>query len=119
MDGLILKTIASLVLIIALIFGILYLFKKFVYKDYGIKGMPTNIKVLTHLILQPKKVIYFVKVFDKILVLGVSDNNINLLTEITDLNEIEKFQDGLYKPGLGKKDFFEYLKENMGIKRKI
>jgi flagellar protein FliO/FliZ len=118
MDGLIFKTIGSLVLIFVLIFGILFLFKKYIYKDYGIKGTPNNIKILTHLILQPKKVIYFIKVFDKILVLGVSDNNINMLTEITDSNEIEKFQESLYKPSSGKKDFFEYLKENMGIKRK-
>jgi flagellar protein FliO/FliZ len=118
MDWIILKTLGSLALIIALIIGILYLFKKYIYKDYGSKGTPNNIKVLTHLILQPKKIIYFIKVFDKILVLGVSENNINILSEITDLAEIEKFQEGLRKPDTGKKDFLDYFKENMGIKRK-
>lgn len=118
MDWIVLKTLGSLVIIILLIFGILYLFKKYIYKDYGIKGTPNNIKILTHLILQPKKIIYFIKVFDKILILGVSENNINILSEITDISEIDKFQDSLNKSNAGKKDFFEYLKENMGIKRK-
>lgn len=67
---------------------ILYLMKKFTLK-FKNKSNENNLEIVSKLNLSPKNSIWTIKVQDKLLVLGVSEKNINLLTEINN-NTLQK-----------------------------
>lgn len=60
---------------------ILFLMKKITLK-FKNKSNENNLEIVSKLNLSPKNSIWTIKVHDKLLVLGVSEKNINLLTEI-------------------------------------
>lgn len=70
-------------LIILLIYGTVWFLNKFVYRRGSSQSL-SHVSVVSTTLLAPKKFIYLVKVFDKILVLGVTESQISNLTEITD-----------------------------------
>ncbi|MEA2103716.1 MAG: flagellar biosynthetic protein FliO [Candidatus Cloacimonadota bacterium] len=85
------KLFLFFLLIIALFILFIYLIKKFRISQYG-KSVPTDdIKVVHTLYIDQKKKILFLKMFEEIYVLGSSDNNINLITKITDSETLQKF----------------------------
>lgn len=61
--------------------AIFFMLKKFAAKRNENKAS-INLNVISKISLQPKNHLFVVKVGDKILVLGVSENNINILTEL-------------------------------------
>lgn len=82
----IVKTIFTLIIIGLLIIGLL----KFFFKDKaslfsGVKCINT---LATHP-LSPNKYIQIVEINNRIIILGITDSNINLLTEITDKDDID------------------------------
>lgn len=126
MDWLIFKTFLSLALIIGLMFGILLVVRKFFYaKPHFINE---NLRVLTSLSISqkdpfghPKKAIYLIKVFNKVMMVGVSDNSISSLGEITDSEIIQKLESigtgsgrtGSSFAGQVRKNFADILKGKM------
>jgi len=76
----ILKLVFPLFLIVAMLYGVLLFVKKYQFK--GSKISQANLKIVTTLMLMPKKYLSVVKVNQKILILGVSEQNITLLKEI-------------------------------------
>ncbi|MCL4510594.1 MAG: flagellar biosynthetic protein FliO [Bacteroidetes bacterium] len=88
MDWLIVKTFLTMILIVGLMFALLIVARKYFYgKPHFVNE---NMKVLAAMNLQPKKAIYLVKVFNKALLVGVSDNAIASLGEITDSEVLQK-----------------------------
>ncbi|MDI6781995.1 MAG: flagellar biosynthetic protein FliO [bacterium] len=80
------KTVFALIIIGLLIIGLL----KFFFKDKaalfsGVKCINT---LATHP-LSPNKYIQIVEINNKIIILGITESNINLLTEITDRDDID------------------------------
>lgn len=73
------KLLLPLFIICGLLFGVLYFVKKYSFKKNGSSQL--NIKVISSQLLMPKKFISVVRINDKLLVLGVSENNITLLKE--------------------------------------
>jgi flagellar protein FliO/FliZ len=83
--------------------------KKYSFKRVG--NALLDIKVINNQMIMPKKFLSVVKVKDKLLILGVSENNITLLKEIdadetdllneTDANQNQGFAD-LFKKYLPK-----------------
>jgi flagellar protein FliO/FliZ len=76
-----------------MLYGLLVFVKKYSFKRGGSSLL--NIKVINNQMIMPKKFLSVVKVKDKLLILGISDNNITLLKEIdADENDIsdEAFQ---------------------------
>ncbi len=82
----IIKLIFPLLLIIGLLSGLLLLVKKIQFN--GSRIIQSNIKVVHTLMLMPKKYMSFVKINDRIIVLGISDHNITLIKELN-ANELE------------------------------
>ncbi|MCL4539914.1 MAG: flagellar biosynthetic protein FliO [Bacteroidetes bacterium] len=90
MDWLILKTFFTMVFIVGLMVVLLIVVRKYFYTKPRL--MNDNMKILMTMNLQPKKAIYLVKVFGKVMLVGVSDSTISSLGEITDsevLHQIE------------------------------
>jgi len=79
--SLIIRLFLSLVLIIGLIYLSLFLLKK---SSFGLKKNRTGdlIQVLEKCYISPKKGIFIVKIGSKFLALGVTETQINLLSEL-------------------------------------
>ncbi|MDA0692002.1 MAG: flagellar biosynthetic protein FliO [Nitrospinae bacterium] len=86
------KTFTMFALVLALMFLVFYLFKKFVLKNTIFGGNEKFVRVLGTGFLGPKKNIVLVEVVGEILVLGTSNDNISLLTHIQDKEKIEKIK---------------------------
>lgn len=117
----IIKVIFLLIFILGLMYGTLYLARKYFFTfDKNSKKL-IKIKVLSTQMIMPKKYIQVVQVHDKILVLGVSDHSINLLEEINSsvtsrlVEEETVRHEGSFKDNF-KDNFVEILKKNLGMK---
>ncbi len=86
---LILKTVAILVAIVASIF---FLFKFLVKSRHKIITESDIIKVLATFPLSANKVIQIIDIGGKVLVLGITDSNINLITTIEDKEVIDSIK---------------------------
>ena len=86
------KFTGFLVLVLFVFFALVGLFKK-VMQVRGKNGFLNNmnaVEVLSTTYIGPKKNILLVKVYKQILLLGVSDNGVNFLTEINEPNDFLK-----------------------------
>jgi len=108
----IIKSIVPLVLILGLLFGILILVRKYSFSLNGKRAKSINVNVLFNQMILPKKYLSFVKIKDKLLVLGICDNSISLLKEL-DYDEFENDESDMNQ---SKPNFVEILKQNLGMK---
>lgn len=106
MDWLIIKSLLTLSLIIALMFGLLIIAKKFFLSKPRFGN--GEVRVVNMIALQPKKAIYLVKVFNRVILVGVSDNAIASLGEINDPDAVQKLEISAGKGSQG--GFYEILK---------
>jgi len=84
MEWIVLKMILSLGAVLALMFGLVFVLKRF-----GVAGGMSNelcvpIHILGRKSLQPKKSVVVLKVAGKILVVGISEQGMQMLTELAD-----------------------------------
>lgn len=83
-------------LLIRLVFSLLfisaiaYLTMKLLKKNMKVLSAGVNIKVLDQYAFSMNKGLYITQIAGKVYVLGVTDHNINLLTEITDSDMIDE-----------------------------
>jgi len=94
----ILKLVVSLVVIIILIYVVLFLIKKGMSSRQMLATSGQAFNVLSQLHLSPKKSLCMVEIPGRIFILGITDGNINLLTEISDQESMELIRDSIYKP---------------------
>ncbi len=89
----VIKVFFPLLLIVGLLYTVLHFVKK---SGFSIRNNSSkiyknlNIKVVSNQMIMPKKFISIVKIKDKFLVLGVSENSINMLKEFDDEIEYEE-----------------------------
>ncbi|MFV1950749.1 MAG: flagellar biosynthetic protein FliO, partial [Nitrospinota bacterium] len=76
------RMIVSLIIVLSVILIIYYLVKRFLLKGNGMIGGNRLIKVISTNFIGPKKAITLVEVADEVLVLGISNNNISMLTRL-------------------------------------
>jgi flagellar protein FliO/FliZ len=96
-----LKMISMLSVVLGIMFLLFFGFKKYVLKNTMFGGGEKLVNVLGSGYLGPKKNIVLVEVADEVLVLGMSQNNISLLTNITDPEKIEEIKSRGGKGGSG------------------
>ena len=101
MGWLLYKTVFSLLLIIALIIGLVYVLRRYMGQK-----MPGNLnrdwcQVIARVPLQQKQTLLLVKVLDKVLLLGVTDLNINTLAEFDETPDLQQMIDAANMPGTG------------------
>jgi len=86
------KMISMFAVVLGLMFLIFFGFKKYVLKNTAFGGGDKLVSVLGTWFLGPKKNIALVEVAGEVLVLGVSQENITLLTSITNDEKIEEIK---------------------------
>jgi flagellar biosynthetic protein FliO len=81
MGWLLLKTVLSLTLVVGLMVGAIYLLKKYLIGPQvrSVSGVP--IEVLGSVVLQQKNSLYLVKVFGRVLVIGISEGGMSTIAE--------------------------------------
>jgi flagellar protein FliO/FliZ len=95
------KMFSMLALVLGIIFLLFFGFKKFVLKNTVFGGGEKLVNVLGSGFLGPKKNIVLVEVAGEVLVLGMSQDHIALLTSITDAEKIEEIKSAGGKGGSG------------------
>ncbi len=90
--GFVAKFIAFLAVIIIFFYGISYFFRKGTIKkgQFGFLKNMNAVSVISNTYLAPKKSLAMVRVNKQVFLLGVSDNGINMLSEIDDVAEVLK-----------------------------
>jgi flagellar protein FliO/FliZ len=84
-----LKMIYMMLVVLGILFSAFYLFKKFIWKNSVFAGHNKPVNVLSTGYLGPKKSIALVEVAGEVLVLGIANDNISLLSNIKDANKVE------------------------------
>lgn len=105
-----LQAFIPLILIVVLLYGALYFIRK---KGFRLKPVSSNkygIEVISTQPIMPRKHLSLIKVRDKVLVVGLTENSISLLKEIDYDDEFESAE-------IVKTDSFgDLLKKNLGMK---
>ncbi len=81
------ELIFYLILIVAMVVGLLFVLKKIIPGSHRIFDSPA-IEIIGKSHISQKQAIYLAKLGRRILVLGVSENSVNLLTEMDDADEV-------------------------------
>ena len=103
------KTFSTLAIMLAVILIGFYLVKRFWPKGAGFMGAHQWVKVITATSIAPKKMISLVEVGDEILVLGLTDSHISLLTKVTDEQMIHSLRASQGKKNVGS-PFYQQFK---------
>jgi len=108
-----LKAFFPLILMVGLLYAVLRYVKGKSFSLNAKNDSPVKIKVMSSQLIMPKKYISVVRLNDKYLVLGVSENSISLLKEIDHIPVPEDEN----KPVINEKNnFLDMLKKNMAIR---
>ncbi len=108
----IVKVFLILFLMLGVMYGMLYLLKKYFFSYAGRNASSLKINVMATQTIMPKKFISIVKIDDKIYLLGVSENSINLIDKLEGIpDDTPANLEGAEKP-----NFLQLLKKNMGLR---
>jgi flagellar protein FliO/FliZ len=108
-----LKAFLPLVLIVGLLYALLRYVKRKGFSFNNKNAGPVKISVVSTKMILPKKYLSVVKVNDKFLVLGVSENSINLVKEMDDETAGPEESVSESEP---KNNFIDLFKKNLGIR---
>ena len=103
------KTFSTLAIMLAVILIGFYLVKRFWPKGSGFMSAHQWVRVITATSIAPKKMISLVEVGDEILVLGLTDGHISLLTKVTDEQMIHSLRASQGKKNVGS-PFYQQFK---------
>lgn len=106
MDWLVVRAFLTMMMIVGLMFALLIVVRKYFFNKPRLTN--DNMRVLSSISLQPKKSIFLVKIFNKVMLVGVSDNSVASLGEITDEETLELLETSSQKKQI--KGFSEILK---------
>jgi flagellar protein FliO/FliZ len=81
MEWIFVKMILSLGAVLALMFGLMFVLKRYVMPGTQAPGQKMDIEVLARKALQPKKSVVVLKIADRVVVVGLSDQGMQTLTE--------------------------------------
>ena len=106
--------VKSFIIVIALI-SLFFVFLKWRYGfSKGVKGKKKHIQVLEYAMLGPKRYLYLVKVLDKLLVVGASNDGLSILSEIDGVDKDELLKETVTK-GEGFSGFIKKFSGNNNI----
>lgn len=107
--------ISSILIVIGLLYLSLYLLKRFFYRPSSSLAASGQFELIQQFHLGPKRNLTLIRVCGRILLLGVTDNSINTLMEISDEEELKGLLDGLKAgPGVKSQNFREIYQGLVG-----
>lgn len=116
MWSLVAQLILSLALIGVLLWGVLYVIKRFSRRTLGTRFGGGLVEVLERAYIGPKKAIYLVRIGSKIAALGVTDSEIRVLLELPPEETLELLSTAAKEEARGRPDFLQNLRARMGAR---
>ena len=103
--------VVALLLVIAVIYVLAFFFKKGLMRVRQPLGPQGSFRLIGHLTLSPKLMLYLVEVADRVLVMAVTDDSATTLSEITDPEVVDRLgqEATIYEPQTP--DFISYFKQ--------
>lgn len=101
-DGLwpaMMKLAVAVIVIVALIYVSMIVMRKFTLGKSGILGGKGSLEVLERSYFAPKKFVCLMRVGEKVLLLGVSESNVNLVADVSDQNFSAPVKNGAREKG--------------------
>ena len=98
LGSLVIRAILSLGLVVALIYGAVFLLRRIMDRRQRLGGGGL-IRVLGSVFIGPKQGVYLLDVLDRVLVVGVTDTSMVLLSEITDPSVVQSVECAGAVPG--------------------
>ena len=127
MGWVLLKTLASLAAVLGLMFALVIVMKKYMYGFQATRSTVISVDVLGQRLIQPKRSVVVVKVLNKIMIVGMSEEGMILLGEINDADILHWIDTTMTEadsasgfPSAKKESggaFVEYLGRNIGMLR--
>ena len=90
------------------------LLRRNMFRAQSVLGAQGSFRVLGHLYLNPKQVLYLVEVADRVLVVSATENSINTLSEITDAEIVKSLRTEFSAHDFQRANFIQYLKRTVG-----
>ncbi len=84
MEWIVVKTLLSLAAVIGLMIAVVYVMKKFLFGGHVSSSSVVEMSVIGTMTLHPKRSIAVIKVMNKVLIVGVSEEGMQTLGELTD-----------------------------------
>ena len=106
------KSFVSLILVVLLIFIVYFLLSR----HRTLLQKSENFIILDFMVLEPKKTLYLMDICGRIIIVAVTDQNINLLTEITDKQKCDSLRLGLNRQS--EKSFSNLFSSKLGNREK-
>ena len=110
--------IVSLLLTFLLVLGLAYLTSRFIGKKMAAGGGLGNGKVYATLSLGPNRAVYVIEIAGKFMVLGVTEQNITMLTEINSLSDIEQLK-STQNLGMPPEQFSSVFHKQLGVLKQM
>lgn len=95
MEWVVVKTLLSLTAVLALMGGIVFVMKKFLLGGRASPSHIVEMRVLGTMMLQPKRAVSVIQVMNKVLILGVSEEGMQTLGELSDEQSLKEIADKL------------------------
>lgn len=107
--------IAKIFLILFILAGIMYLMlwavKKYFFSFSKGKLNASKIQVLSTQGIMPKKYVSVVKIYDKVLILGISEHSVNLLEKLDYVPDEFEYISKNHSSGMS---FLDHIKQSIG-----
>lgn len=108
----VIKVILILAALAGILYGALYVMKKYFYSFQGAKSGQIPMKVLATQSIMPKRYISAVRIMDKVFLIAISDQQITLLDKLDEVPEDLLADDS----EIEKLNFMDVFKQSMGKK---
>jgi len=99
--GVLLRLVLSMVAIVGLIYGTIYLLRHFARRNTEKPENERLVQVIDRVNLDAKRSVYIVKVVDRLMILGVGSENVTMLGEIRDESVVESVKSNDFSFHLG------------------
>ncbi len=109
------QTFLALLFVLLLMGGIVYALRRWVLNPRNRTNEKIPIEVLGSRMLQPKVYVYVLKVENKTIVLGVSDRNLQILTDVEYEPHANSIDGNMGAYSNDAPSFLQYLKKNLGF----
>jgi len=90
MGSILLRILGSVIVVLLLIYLVQVLIRRFWVRSHGKGGINKFFKILGTVFIGPKKSICLVKAYDRVLVLGITEDKISMLTELEESSLLER-----------------------------
>ena len=103
--------VLALILVIAVIYILAFFVRKGLIRTQQPLGPQGSFRIIGHLTLSPKLMLYLVEVADRILVMAITDDSATTLSEITEPEVVNKLRNeaSIYEPQTP--NFVEYFRQ--------